>query len=316
MRHLFFAAITVFVLIVSSPSPAVAGTSPAPEADEKLVALGEKIYLGVVQGKFSKKPVRRNREKVTFAQALAKAPEKLQKQWRERLAELAEGDEAKKKIREKRAVKEVMERAKKHAARYVFQILDIVDRIKKNRSKMRDPKIKAKFQKLQITVEPMMYAIFGKKRDPNHRMMVVKKLLLKYTEKKNRKRAGELVEIMRAQMKASNESRAIGALRTIVTSQQQFRVLKKAKNKDGRPRFARSFQELIKVQYISKGFADGKRLGYQFTMTVNKDGDKFSLVAVPLDKQSGTRSFYTDQSGRVTFTKDGSIPTAKSPGVN
>lgn len=112
---------------------------------------------------------------------------------------------------------------------------------------------------------------------------------------------------------AANETSAIGALRTLVTSNHQFRILKK-KMKNGRPQYG-TLQELAQHGFIDKRLASGYKSGYRFKLTLKNNGTQFEILATPINSKMGRRSFYTDNSGRVTYTLKGT-PDRNSPGVD
>lgn len=100
------------------------------------------------------------------------------------------------------------------------------------------------------------------------------------------------------------ESSAVGALRTIVTSNQQFRILKKANNDDGEPRYG-TFEELIEHEMVDAAFAEGYKAQYHYILHVSRDGQSFAVYAFPSREIRGMRRFYTDETGRVTWDTDG-----------
>lgn len=134
---------------------------------------------------------------------------------------------------------------------------------------------------------------------------------------------------------AANESTAIGHLRTIVTAEQQFRTLKKVKNKQGVRRYG-TMEELVR-----HGMIDGdlsSQSDYKYTLHLSPNRLRFSVVAVPQvrkedyqptffrgilegsgylsKKYSGTRSFYIDNSGTLHYETTDRLPTSKSPSVD
>ena len=108
------------------------------------------------------------------------------------------------------------------------------------------------------------------------------------------------------------EISAIGALRTIVMAQQQFRILRK-KTGNNRPLYG-NFSELNSHEMVDAAFVNGYKSGYNFTMTLLKDKTKFEVHASPVSERDGKRMFFTNQKGRVTFSTT-SLPNATSTGV-
>lgn len=114
--------------------------------------------------------------------------------------------------------------------------------------------------------------------------------------------------------KASNESSAIGAMRTIVTSNQQFRILKKAGTV---PPTYGNFTSLVDHEMVDASFVQNYKSGYNFTIeNAIANGSQFSVHASPASESDGFRMFYTDNSGRVTFSTNTALPDRSSPGVD
>lgn len=108
--------------------------------------------------------------------------------------------------------------------------------------------------------------------------------------------------------KAANESVAIGTMRTLVTVNQQYRILKKSGTVP--PQYA-TLQELVRREMIDPKLADGVKSGYRFQVTLSKKGTAFTITAIPVSPKTGTRRFFVDQTGRMTYSTKG-IPNAKS----
>lgn len=112
----------------------------------------------------------------------------------------------------------------------------------------------------------------------------------------------------------SNESSAIGALRTIVTSNQQFRILKKAPRKDGTGRFG-TFTELVDHEMIDETYKKNYKSGYNFTLTLSPEKSLFVVHASPAGESDGERMFFVDQTGKITFSTK-RLPDRNSEGVD
>jgi len=65
---------------------------------------------------------------------------------------------------------------------------------------------------------------------------------------------------------------------------------------------------------IDSLLASGTKSGYTFTYTPGGTTPvtSYSILAVPTSTSTGQRKFYTDQSGVIRQTTDGSTPTASS----
>ena len=128
-----------------------------------------------------------------------------------------------------------------------------------------------------------------------------------------------LGNLMKAR-KAGNETGVIATLRTVVTAQQTFRILRK-KVKSNRPLYG-TFSELQKHQFISSKIKTTNnglsfvRYGYKFTLKLTQNDTNFEVLAVPTSPQSGKRSFFTNNGGRVTYEMYPKVPNANSQGVN
>lgn len=118
--------------------------------------------------------------------------------------------------------------------------------------------------------------------------------------------------------KSDTEVSAIQTIVTIRTLQNQY-----ASKHQGK--FARNFDELIKVQSLDDTFGGEKPVvnGYVFTMTVTEPtGNKpafFSIKANPRISEgfsaTGTRSFYFDSTlGTIKYSEEGEANT-ESPAI-
>jgi len=90
--------------------------------------------------------------------------------------------------------------------------------------------------------------------------------------------------------RAANEAAAIAATRTLVTAEKVFWTTK------GRYRYG-DLTELLTDKLIDEPLARGQRQGYTFNLVA--ESDRFTIVASPLSPQTGTRSFFADDSGVI-----------------
>jgi prepilin-type N-terminal cleavage/methylation domain-containing protein len=120
-----------------------------------------------------------------------------------------------------------------------------------------------------------------------------------------------------ASRRAANESSAIGSLRTITGAQATYQTTYGG-GKDYAT--AGTILSASNVNLIDTVLSGGKKSGYSYTFTgavsTSTSPSTFSVVAVPQSTgaltATGTRGFYVDQAGVITYTTDGSAPTAAS----
>src|SRR5271167_1781460 len=134
--------------------------------------------------------------------------------------------------------------------------------------------------------------------------------------------------LLRARM-AANESSAVGSLRTIVTSefnyQQTYGIGYAPLTNLGSvaPCAPATLATSAAACLVDSQLSSGKKSGYNVTTpvpaavgTAAAPNNTFTAVAVPTAiGQSGQRGFYTDQSGVIRFTTDGTTPLATSPAL-
>ncbi|TET37220.1 MAG: prepilin-type N-terminal cleavage/methylation domain-containing protein [Planctomycetota bacterium] len=112
--------------------------------------------------------------------------------------------------------------------------------------------------------------------------------------------------LLHARMSA-NEGSAIANLRTISSSQEQYR------NRFGT---YSSLADLSASTFIDDVLGKGQKSGYSFSITTATDY-VWACVAVPIiPGNTGVRGFRVDQSGVIRFTTDSSAPTTTSPPVD
>jgi len=119
---------------------------------------------------------------------------------------------------------------------------------------------------------------------------------------------------------SGNEAAAVGALRTIVSSEIQFQSAGFVDLDADTLYDYGTLAELLNppggsAPYIDEVLATGQKQGYTFTLTVGDEA--YQVVARPLDQgRTGVRRFFMDESGVIRFTTDGSDPTVASPPLN
>jgi type IV pilus assembly protein PilA len=134
--------------------------------------------------------------------------------------------------------------------------------------------------------------------------------------------------LLRARM-AANESSAVGSLRTITTSQfnyqQTYGVGYAPLANLGSPApCAPAFIATTAIAcLIDSQLSTGNKSGYTVATplpvgvgTAAAPNNQFQATAVPTTiGQTGQRGFYTDQSGVIRFTTNGTAPTTASPAI-
>jgi prepilin-type N-terminal cleavage/methylation domain-containing protein len=102
--------------------------------------------------------------------------------------------------------------------------------------------------------------------------------------------------------KGSNESAAIGALRTLTTAQALFR--EGDRDRDGVLDYATSLTELNRYgSLIDPVLASGTKQGYSFTIVSDDNRFVWSSTAEPVTPgKSGDRYFFVDESGVIRFS--------------
>jgi len=108
--------------------------------------------------------------------------------------------------------------------------------------------------------------------------------------------------------KHGNEAAAIGALKTISTSQMLYR--EGDKDADGELDYG-TLTELGQHGLIDSVLAGGTKQGYFFEVRVSPDNPEFDWMAVAnpaVPGTTGSRAFATDSAGIIWYTKGGTIP--------
>jgi prepilin-type N-terminal cleavage/methylation domain-containing protein len=105
---------------------------------------------------------------------------------------------------------------------------------------------------------------------------------------------------------AGNEASAIGSLRTLVSVNNSYKARFQS--------YASALGNLQTTGYIDGVLAAGSKSGYSFTYAGATD--TFSIVGDPVTPgTSGSRYFFTDESGVIRFSSTGTA-TATSSAVN
>ncbi|MBI4585904.1 MAG: type II secretion system protein [Planctomycetes bacterium] len=105
---------------------------------------------------------------------------------------------------------------------------------------------------------------------------------------------------------AGNEASAIGSLRTLVSVNSTYKTRFQS--------YATSLGSLQTTGYIDDVLASGSKSGYTFTYTGAVD--TFSITGDPISPgSSGSRYFFTDESGVIRFSSTGTA-TATSSAVD
>ena len=122
--------------------------------------------------------------------------------------------------------------------------------------------------------------------------------------------------LMRARMSA-NEASAVGSVRTINTSQVQF-------NSTYGQGFASTLSTLAGAAgtctasntsacLIDSVLGAGQKSGYSFVVAAANNNQTYTVTGVPIAiGQTGQRGFFSDQSGVIRFTPDGTAPNSTS----
>ncbi len=105
---------------------------------------------------------------------------------------------------------------------------------------------------------------------------------------------------------AANEASAIASVRALVTGQITY------SSTVGNGDFA-EMKELVETAIIDSSLGSGSKEGYNFTVAPNGRAG-FTVIAVPVAVgTTGERGFYSDHTGVIRVSEDGSPPSEKSP---
>ena len=105
---------------------------------------------------------------------------------------------------------------------------------------------------------------------------------------------------------AANEASAISSVRALVTGQITYA------STVGNGDFA-EMEKLVETGIIDSSLGSGNKDGYSFTVAANSRVG-FTVIAVPVAVgMTGERGFYSDHTGIIRVSEDGSPPNEESP---
>lgn len=106
--------------------------------------------------------------------------------------------------------------------------------------------------------------------------------------------------------RSGNEASAVSSLRTLCTSNSQYRV------RFGQ--YATGLPDLGAAGYIDEVLSNApfEKSGYTFAYTLVSPRAQWEVEATPIGS-AGERGFFVDESGVIRFTTDGSAPDDTSP---
>lgn len=111
-----------------------------------------------------------------------------------------------------------------------------------------------------------------------------------------------------ASRRAANEGSALASLRTIASAEMVYQ------STTGRGQYG-TLSDLAAANLIDSKLATGTKNGYKFTVEVTTDEMNypgFAVVGVPIDyRNTGTRSFYIDQTGVIRAGDNSGGPSTK-----
>lgn len=108
--------------------------------------------------------------------------------------------------------------------------------------------------------------------------------------------------------KAANEASAISSVRTIVTAQITYSAT------IGNGSYgALSDLNSAANPLIDENLAAGTKDGYNFASAVVGDGTQFTVTASPVSASTGTRGFYSDETGVIRYDNSGTAGAGSTP---
>lgn len=124
--------------------------------------------------------------------------------------------------------------------------------------------------------------------------------------------------LMRSRMSA-NEVSAVGSMRTLSSGQANFQASATIPDLSGMGRYG----TLAELQAPTPPFVDqvlggGMKQGYSFQVDLTRQvlgQPAYDGFANPLGVNFGSRNFWVNEEGVITFTADGSVPNANSDPV-
>ncbi len=100
------------------------------------------------------------------------------------------------------------------------------------------------------------------------------------------------------------EASAISSLRTLVTSQVSY------SETIGDGTYADSLGSLYGSMLIDSMLASGTKDGYTFTVSTGTGDATYGIYARPITYETGTRSFFSDETGYIRYTTEDRPATA------
>jgi prepilin-type N-terminal cleavage/methylation domain-containing protein len=124
--------------------------------------------------------------------------------------------------------------------------------------------------------------------------------------------------LMRSRLSA-NETSAIGSVRLISTAEAAFQAAATLPDASGLGMYG-TLANLVGTNppYIDSGLGLGIKQGYTFNVDLTNQVPgfpAFDATGTPINVNQGTRAFFVNQSGAITFTNDGSPPDETSAPV-
>ncbi len=106
--------------------------------------------------------------------------------------------------------------------------------------------------------------------------------------------------------KAANEASAISSVRNLVTAQITYA------STVGSGSFG-DMGDLSAAKFIDEVLGSGNKDGYNFTVTGGGSNSAFTVNGDPVDDNSGTRHFFSDETGVIRFELGGPASAGSQP---
>jgi prepilin-type N-terminal cleavage/methylation domain-containing protein len=124
--------------------------------------------------------------------------------------------------------------------------------------------------------------------------------------------------LMRSRLSA-NESSAIGSVRIISTAEAAFQSAATIPDASGLGMYG-TLANLVGTNppFIDSALGLGVKQGYTFNVDLTNQvpgQPAFFSTGIPINVNQGTRAFFVDHTGAITFTNDGSVPDETSTPV-
>ena len=119
--------------------------------------------------------------------------------------------------------------------------------------------------------------------------------------------------LLRSKM-AANEASAVASLRTLNTCVVEYQVTYGTDPSTLASMGPATTPSSTAADLIDNVLATGTKSGYtiSYTAVAATPVTQYTMLAVPVSSSTGQRKFFTDQSGVIRQTTDGSTPTASS----